>query len=413
MIEKEALKRIVYDQREKKKEKIIEREALPATLRHSHFITIITGIRRSGKSVLLNEIRKKNKERDYYLSFDDERLRPFRLEDFQVLHEVFIELFGEQNTFYFDEIQNVKGWELFIRRIYDKGNKVFITGSNANLLSRELGTRLTGRYVQEELFPFSFREYLRYLGESRINTYLTKDRAKIKGLFRSYLRGGGFPEYVATRNEDYLRTLYENILYRDVMVRYGILKEKTLLELAYFLISNVGKEVSYNKLRNMLGLANSITVKEYIEYIERTYLLSTVRMFDYSLRKQFYNLKKVYCIDNGLASITSFQFSSNRGRLLENLVFVELRRRGKGVYYHRDRHECDFVIKKGNRITEAIQVTWSLGYNNRDREVKGLLEAMDSYKLRKGLLLTYDQEEVIKEGRKTIIVKPVWEWLLE
>lgn len=381
-----------------------------------HEIAVISGVRRCGKSTLLHEIRSKTSEKDYYFNFDDERLINFTVDDFQSLYEVFIELFGKQSTFYFDEIQNVAGWERFVRRLHDYKNKVYITGSNASMLSRELGTHLSGRYYQQELFPFSFAEYLAFRGREipQKSFFSTEAKVELHNDFISYFSKGGFPAFLQSANSQYLKSLYESILYRDVMVRNGLTNEKEMLELVHFLASNTSKLFSYNSLTKVIGVKNATTVKSYLSFLENTYLLFLVNKYDSSVKKQMQNPKKIYFIDLGLVRELGFHHSEDNGRLLENLVFIELKRRGKEVYYHAQKHECDFVIKEKNRIEEAIQVSWSV-YNptTREREIEGLLEALTSYNLKEGLILTdEDEDEYIVKGLK-IHVLPTWKWLLK
>ena len=265
-------------------------------------ITVISGVRRCGKSTLLHEIRLKNSEKDYFFNFDDERLVNFKVEDFQLLYEVFIELFGKQSTFYFDEIQNVAGWERFVRRLHDYKNKVYITGSNASMLSRELGTHLTGRFYQQELFPFSFSEFLEYTGNSKPKTSLlnTEQKVQLHREFLSFFNKGGFPGYLQSGNTQYLKSLYESIIYRDVMVRNGLTNEKEILELVHFVASNTSKLFSYNSLTKVIGVKNATTVKSYLSFLENTYLLFLVNKYDFSVKKQIQNPKKIYFIDLGL-----------------------------------------------------------------------------------------------------------------
>ena len=378
-------------------------------------IVVLSGVRRCGKSTLLQEIRDNNKESDYYLNFDDERLLNFTVEDFQLLYEVFIEYFGKQSIFYFDEIQNIKGWERFVRRLYDYGNKVYVTGSNASMLSKELGTHLTGRYYQFELFPFSFKEFLdlkeyKYSKQSAIST---QGKAELKGLFNKYFMKGGFPAYLQSENKHYLKSLYESILYRDVMVRNGLTNEKELLELIYFIASNISKLVSYNSLSKVIGVKNATTVKNYLTYLQNTYFIFLVNKYDVSLKKQLHNPKKSYFIDIGLVRELGFHHSEDNGRLLENIVFIELKRRAKEIFYHKQKKECDFVVKEKNKIVEAIQVSWSIhNSETRKREVEGLLDALKIYNLSDGLILTDSEEDKFIVDSFNITVKPVWKWLL-
>ena len=379
-------------------------------------ITVISGIRRCGKSTLLHEIRSKNAEKDYYFNFDDERLINFKLDDFQLLYEVFLELFGKQSTFYFDEIQNVKGWERFVRRLHDYKNKVYVTGSNASMLSRELGTHLTGRYYQQELFPFSFAEYLAF-SEREVpqkSFFSTEEKVRFHSDFLHYFSKGGFPAYLQSGNSQYLKSLYESILYRDVMVRNGLTNEKEMQELVHFLASNTSKLFSYNSLARVIGVKNATTVKNYLSFLENTYLLFLVNKYDFSVKKQIQNPRKIYFIDLGLIRELGFHHSEDNGRLLENLVFIELKRRGKEVYYHAQKHECDFVIKEKNQIVQAIQVSWSI-YNptTKEREIEGLVEALTCYNLKEGLILTDEDEDEFTIKNFKIKVMPTWKWLLK
>lgn len=378
-------------------------------------VVVISGIRRCGKSTLLQSIRKKNKEQDYYLNFDDERLIHFKVDDFQLLLELFGERYGKQTTFYFDEIQNITGWERFVRRLHDYGNKVYITGSNASMLSKELGTHLTGRYQQIELYPFSFLEYLK-LNEIDIHSldyFKTDDKVVLKASFNEYFKFGGFPAFLKSKHPEYLKSLYESVLYRDVMVRNGITNEQELLELMFFVTSNTSKLISYNSLAKVIGVKNATTVKQYLGFLQDAYMLSLVPKYDVSVKKQLHNPKKVYGIDLGLMRQLSFQHSDDQGRLLENLVFLELKRQAKKVYYHHNKSECDFVVKEKNSITQAIQVCWTMQEpKTKQREINGLLEAMAAYQLKEGLILTEDESDSISIDDKKINIMPVWLWLV-
>lgn len=412
---KELLKQIISDQRLLSWNKGFIKRNFPEEFLTTGEIVVISGIRRCGKSTLLQQIRAENIEKDYYLNFDDERLVKFKVEDFQILLETFIELFGTQKTFYFDEIQNISGWELFVRRLHDYGNKVFITGSNATMLSRELGTHLTGRFLRYELYPFSFSEFLIFKGK-KITTedyYQTEKKSELQALFTEFFTAGGFPAYLKNRNDSYLKSLYETIIYRDVMVRNKLTSEKEMLELVYFLASNVTKLTSYNNLAKTLGVKNASTVKNYLQYIQNTYLIFQVSKFDYSVKKQIQNLRKVYFIDQALISRLGFLFSSEKGRLLENLVFIELQRRGLEVFYYSGKNECDFLVRKGTKITHAIQVCYSFeSPETKQREITGLTEAIKEYNLEKGLILTNDFSENISLNSSVIEIMPVWKWVL-
>lgn len=414
-MQKSLLQAVISDQKALQWESsAIEREHV--SIMEDDSVVVISGVRRCGKSTLLQAIRAKNNEKNYYLNFDDDRLIQFKVEDFQLLLELFGERYGKQTTFYFDEIQNISGWERFVRRLHDYGNKVYITGSNASMLSKELGTHLTGRYQQVELYPFSFREYLKLnqIDPDELDYFNTKEKVLVKVSFNDYFRLGGFPAFLKSKQPEYLKSLYESVLYRDVMVRNGITNEQELLELMFFVTSNTSKLISYNSLAKVIGVKNATTVKQYLGFLQDAYMLNLVSKYDTSIKKQLHNPKKVYGVDLGLMRQLSFQHSENQGRWLENLVFLALKRQAKTVYYHYNKGECDFVIKEKNSITQAIQVCWSLYDNStKQREIKGLMDAMITYQLKEGLILTEDESDQLTIDHKTINIMPVWLWLLQ
>jgi len=363
------------------------------------FASVISGIRRCGKSTLLRQLMKGTKN-FYYLNFEDPRLSGFESTDFQKLDEVFSEEFGDSNQYFFDEIQNAPKWELFVRGGLDKKKRFAITGSNASLLSRELGTRLTGRHLTCELFPFSFAEFLKFSG-----------KAPGQGSFEEYLEKGGFPEYLKYRKAEILQELLNDIIARDIIVRHGLKSQKTVKELALFLLSNAGKEFSYNGIKKTFNLGSANTAIAFISYFEDSYILFTVPRFDYSQKKQVASPKKIYAIDNGLAGANSVSFSADKGRMLENAVFLQLRRNGKNIFYFRQKGECDFLVKEKEKITGAIQVCHEITEDNKERETAGLMEAMEKFKLAEGLILTLGQKDTLKIKGRKITVKPAWEWM--
>lgn len=413
MITKETCRRIVLGQKKEmaRKVDVVHRAILDDVMKHfrDNRVLILTGIRRSGKSTLLKQIMEKKP--GCYVNFEDERLIDFQAQDFEILNEVLIEIYGEVKNYFFDEIQNVPKFETFVRRLQDENKKVLITGSNAQLLSKEFGTKLTGRYKTFEVYPFSFNEYLRYkkINFAKNDVYLTGKRVEILKAFKNYLLSGGFPEYLKNKDFDYLRTLYENILYKDIITRYSVKREKTLKELVSILSTNISRPFTYNSIKKNLGLANAITVKEYITYLNNSYLFFELNKFSYSVKVQLASPRKIYMIDTGLSQIIGTIFSDEKGRKLENAVFIELKRRGYDIFYYSDNAECDFLIKKGNKITEALQVCHNLTEENKDREIEGLAKAMENFNLNEGTILTYDQEFVIDN----ITVKPVWKYLLD
>lgn len=413
---------MILDQaQEKMPEKLVQRgqyQQLNAFVSNKQII-IISGIRRCGKSTLIQQLRSKAHESDYYINFDDDRLVSFELSDFQMLWDAFIELYGVQNTFYFDEIQNIEKWERFVRRLHNEGHKVFITGSNASLLSNELGTHLTGRQITLKLFPYSFKEYLRYKDQDLLEAKNTTtiQKALIKKYFSEFKHLGGIPEYLENVQKQYLHTLYENIVYKDIIVRNKLTQEKPMKELVHYLASNNAKEFSYNALRHLLGLGSSNTVAEYCHYLENSFLCFTVNRFAYSLKKQIHYAKKIYFIDQAIATTVGFRFSEDNGRMLENIVFLQLKRQGLEIYFHKEKKECDFVIRDGYKISQAIQVTVSLADpKTKTREISGLLEALTMHDLSEGIIITEDEEgtETCEVGDKRYFIQiiPCWKWLL-
>lgn len=363
------------------------------------FALVVSGLRRSGKSTLLRQIL--HGQIVCYIRFEDIRLSTFESRDFTKLDQVFLEALGEKGVYLLDEVQNVDGWEVYVRSLVDAGKQVYITGSNATLMSKELATRLTGRTIRLELFPFDFSEFCKARGRPS------------RDLFDDYLKSGGIPEYVLQKDDKILESLLEDIIYKDVLVRHKIRDESIVKSMVSYLLTNIGKELSFNKLRDIFGMGSANTVIDIVSALEDSYLLFTVNQFSYSLKKQLRNQRKVYCVDNGLITKASFRTSDDLGRLLENVVYVALRRKNLDIFYFKGKKECDFVVMKGNAIVEAVQVCYVLTQDNLDREIQGLAEALTEHKLKKGLILTYDQTDEFTVDGKKITVKPVWRWLLE
>jgi len=403
MILKDTLKAIVKSQRDNllSADKSIARENLNQIDLRISFALVISGIRRCGKSTLLRQIMKETNG-FYYFNFEDPRAVSFELEDFQKLDNIFAEEYGTQKYYFFDEIQNALKWELFVRSILDRNKHVIITGSNASLLSKELGTRLTGRYIRLELFPFSFREFLK----------LTNKDPNIES-FQEYFIKGGFPEYLKIGKAEILQELLNDIISRDIAIRHKIRNTKTLKEMALYLLSNVGKEFSFNSLKKIFDLGSANSAISFVSYFEDSYLLFIVPKFDYSLKKQLVNPKKIYSIDNGMSSVNSASFSEDRGKMLENMAYLNLRKSHRDIFYFQEKNECDFVVKEGTKITKAIQVCYSLDEDNKQREIKGLMEALSKFNLKEGMILTYNQDDKIETEGKKIIIKPLWKWLME
>jgi hypothetical protein len=295
---------------------------------------------------------------------------------------------------------------------------VFITGSNASLLSSELSTRLTGRHIVVELLPFSFREYLQYhqVTYNQKSFFITQEKAILKKCFNEFLENGGMPEYLEHKNPLALQHVYENILYKDVIVRYEVKEVKAIRELTLDLLSNIGTPLSYTKMKNNLNLGSVNTVKNYIHYLENAYLIFTLDRFSFSVSQQSLQQKKVYAIDTGLVKQIAFHFSKKQGRHLENIVYLELRRRYKDIFYYKteDNLEVDFLVREGTKIVLLIQVIESLkDQKTREREYKALAQAMKELRVERGLILTQNEEEPADPEFPEIEVQAIYQWLLK
>jgi predicted AAA+ superfamily ATPase len=378
---------------------------------------ILTGIRRCGKSSLLKLIKNRlsiDEKSWLYIDFNDERLIRFATEDFQKIIDYMQEQdFKKKSYLFVDEIQETKGWEKWIDRIKEK-YIIILTGSNSKLLSSELSTILTGRSINIKVYPFSFSEYL---NAKKINIESIKidieTQNKTRRAFSEYLEYGGFPKRVITGQNIILTELYENIIYKDILTRFSGKQSKSIKELTQYLLSNISKQTSTRTLSAISQIKNLGTIKRIMDTLEASFLIVQLSKFDYSIKKQIQNPKKVYCIDNGIATTNGFRFSENKGQLLENAIFIELKRQGLEIYYYLDKQECDFIIKKGLQIVDAIQVCYRLKTDNKDREIKGLLDAVKKYKLKEGKILTFDQEETITKEKIKIHIMPAWKWLVE
>ncbi len=401
MILKEEIQAAVAGQRKVISKDLVltKRDAIDKIKASSSHIEVITGRRRCGKSTLMRQIISESQAVFAYLNFEDPRIYGFEISDFPKLDEVFGE---DVSTYYFDEIQNVPGWEVYVRQLHDRGEKVYVTGSNASLLSRELGTRLTGRYLAHEIFPFSYSEFLAY-----------SKKANSNASFADYLNLGGFPEYLRDQNPEVLQNLLKDIVFRDIAIRYSIKNTKTLMDITLFLISNVGKEMSFNSLKKTFDVGSATTVSDYLSWLEDAYLLFFLPRFSWSAKSISKNPKKVYCIDTGFAKANSLSFSKDQGRLLENLAYISLRKTNLKIYYFRERKECDFVVFEGESCKWLIQVTEKVHVDNQQREIDGLLEAMTFFEKNEGYILTLDQSDTLTFDGKTIQIKPVKDFMKE
>jgi len=396
----------------------VEREQLSEIERYAHLphAVIISGLRRVGKSTLLAQLaRRLGAGVFYYVNFEDDRFLGFQAEDANDLYQALLEIFGERKIFVLDEIQNIPGWEHFVRRFMDMGFKFYITGSNASLLSRELGTRLTGRYASIELFPFSFVEFLKFKGYPTpdLGRLTTADTARLQKQLDEYMQSGGIPDPLKYPELPLLRTLYDDVLYRDIATRYHIEEVRALKELAFYLMSNPTGQISFNKLKEQFRLGSVNTIKNYIEYLENGWLIFTLNVYDYSVKRQQIAAKKVYSIDTGLVNAVGFNFSPNTGKLLENLVFLALRHKTSEIYYFTtpSGYEVDFYLPDTRQLIQAAQ---NMDHTaTREREIQALMDATRALNLSTGLILSGSNMDSVTENGLTIVIRSLAEWLLE
>lgn len=342
-------------------------------------VEVISGIRRCGKSTLMRQLIQQCEEKFAFFNFEDSRIFGFDIHDFTKLDEI---IDSETEVYFFDEIQNVLSWEIYVRQLHDRGKKVFITGSNASLLSKELGTRLTGRNIRHELFPFGYKEFTNFTQTE--NTENNID---------DFLVSGGFPEYLQSRNVEMLQHLLKDILFRDIAIRYGIRNTQTLFEIALFLLSNTGKPVTYNSLRKSFGLGSANTASDYLKWMEEAYLFFYLPKFSWSAKESAVNPRKVYAIDNGLIYANTLSFTKDSGRILENLVHLHLRKKNSRLFYFKEKNECDFVVVENRKCEAVIQVCQELNNDNKIREIDGLKEAMSFFGLKEGFIITRFQDD--------------------
>lgn len=429
-MEKHILKSIIIFQKERflAEKKFVKREVLESLVNfiNSREVIFISGIRRSGKSTIMSLIAKEllvkhsvNKSNILFINFEDERFINFTSEDFERLYQTYLEIENPtgKKYFFFDEIQYINGWERWINRLYEfEDVKIFITGSNASLISSTISTSLTGRNRQVQNQTFSFKEYLRLLGlevEER-DLFIPEKVVEIKRAFENYIKLGGFPEVLKSNDITLAEQYFKDIIYRDVVSRYNIRNVKEIRELSLYLITNSGCLASYESLRIAIDAKNSTTIKNFLTILEDVYLIRSLSLYDFSLKKQIYNPDKYYVNDIGFYFAVGFRFSENIGRVLETIVHQQLIRNGTDIYYWKSLKgsEVDFLVSLPNNRKIAIQVTYSLTKNNLEREMAGLEAISEQFENVDKLILTYDDERTIDQATYKIKVVPVWKWLL-
>ncbi|MEK6552765.1 MAG: ATP-binding protein [Bacteroidota bacterium] len=388
----------------------------------SKLIKVVLGPRRAGKSVYSLMLLK---DRPFlYFNFDDEVLASV---GGIVTDELMKELhaaYGNIKNILFDEIQNLPAWELFVNRLHREGYNMVLTGSNARLLSKELATHLTGRHMPIEILPFNFSEFLlakNFVVDSEFNS-LPQKRGELLQLMEEFLLHGGFPEVVVSNLDpkDYLEVLFDSLLFKDVVKRHKVRFSTQIGNLGSYLINNFANLYTLRKLQDVLNLKSVTTTEKYTKYLEDAYLIFSLLRYSPKSVQRIKSPKKVYVIDNGFVSAKAIQHSPDKGKLMENLVFIELVKRGikpnNELFYYKTRNdrEVDFVVKKGMEVTELIQVCYETRNSDAEgREIKALIEASDELKAKKLVILTWDEKREVKKDGTIIQFKPLWEWLIE
>lgn len=422
---KEVFKRIITDFTEREMPAIVERDlTLPTDTKK---ICAVIGARRTGKTYLLFALVKNLREtldntRIVYINFEDDRLFPLQLKDLSLFVDAYYELYPDNKKktvyFLFDEVQVVENWELFIRRLNDNENcRIYVTGSSSKLLGKEISTSLRGRTLSFHLLTLNLKEFLRF-SEIKVNLYSSQSLAKIKHSVNQYLTGSALPEIFYIESHLRLKVLQEYldlVIYKDVVERYQVSNLFFMKYLVKFLFSNTSNLISINKIYNDIRSAglniSRHTVYEYISYLEDSLTIYSVPLYTKNLREQNRNPRKFYSMDVGLRKAVTI--SEDRGSILENCVFLHLKRLTDEIYYDNVDGEVDFCIRSEGKIS-VINVCYNLSDKDTlNREVKSLSAAMVKHKVRDGLILTYDEEFVVENEAGMIRVKPFWKWSLE
>ncbi|MEM5832521.1 MAG: ATP-binding protein [Candidatus Aenigmatarchaeota archaeon] len=387
-------------------------------------VIAVVGVRRSGKSTLLLQLAKEliknniEKERILIVNFEDYRWEEYSLKLLEEIWNLYKErIWKAGKVFLFlDEIHNIPKWERFVRTLHDKNEaNIFVSGSSSKLLSKEYATLLSGRYLEFSIFPLSFSEFLKFrnfIAKNKLEI-IARKRDVLRLLFE-YMQIGGFPRVVLTKDNELLKSYFETIVIKDVAERYKIKEIEKLRKIAVFYLSNISNKITFNSLSKNLKMP-IYTIERFSYYLQEAFLLFFVNAFSSSLKTQEKLPKKVYSIDTGLSNIVGFRVSKDVGRFMENVVFLELKRKGKEVYYFKaNDNEVDFLIKEGLKITQLIQVTYASSKDEIEkRETKALLKASELLKCKNLLIITWDYEDKLEINNKIIVFQPLWKWLLK
>lgn len=429
-MEKDMVKKILLEFEEGGLPELIQRELeIPAEILEGKIskAVIITGPRRAGKTYALYQIASSLKGKNMlYFDFEDERVVKPSVSDLTLILDSYLELHPDAGIgglyVFLDEIENVDGWEKFVRRILDHGARVVITGSNSKLLAGEIATSLRGRSVSITVQPFSFREFLiaRGVAEPRDRILYGKARYGALRLLEEYAKWGGFPEVALVDDEklkmQILQEYLITMMYRDVVERYKVANLPALEHFIKYIVTNISKPLSFNSISEWMKASGVDvargTLIEYAKYLQNAFSFYFVGRFDYSLKAQARSRKKVYAADVGMHTANAFKFSEDRGRIMENIVFMHLNGPGRTLYYDANGYECDFVIVERGAVSGVVQVCWKLDKDSKEREVKGLVSAMKKFKLKQGTLVSWDHSGEEKVDGMTIRFVPLLEFLL-
>ncbi len=388
----------------------------------TNLIKVVLGPHRAGKSVFSLMLLK---GRPFlYFNFDDEGVVGRNKFDYDELMKELHLAYGETKTALFDEIQNLPKWELFVNRLQRAGYNLILTGSNANLLSQELATALTGRHIPIEIMPFNFKEFLAAKNFELMPNKLSlpEEKAKLLKLAESYLLSGSFPEVVVKDLDPkgYLSVLFDSLLFKDVVKRHRVRFSEQIGNLGSYLMNNFANPYTLRKLTRALDFKSDITLEKYLRYLIEAYAVFSLRRYSFKTDERLRSPQKIYAVDNGLVTAKAVQHSPDSGRLMENLVFIELVKRdfepNRDLFYYqtRNKREIDFVVKNGMEIIELIQVCYeAISRDVEQREIKALAEASEELKVKKLTILTWDEKRKIEQNGRTINFKPLWEWLFD
>jgi len=358
-------------------------------------LIVINGIKRTGKRSFLFQLYKQHFQDVFYINFGHPGLYDFDQNDFFKLDEI-IKAFGN-TVLFFDEITELKGWQNYVRQKLDEGFRVVLTASNSQILNNDLALTLTGRYISKELLPFSFEEFCNF-------SQLEKDENAVL----EYIKKGGFPASQEASNAEYLSQLFDDIVVREIGLRFGVRDSKSFKRLAMHLLLNVGELITGNQLKNTLGIKTATTAVDYLSYLEAGFLMFYMPKFSYSTRKQMINPRKVYVVDTGFVAANTFSVEGKMEQLLENLVFLKLRKQYAELYYFAEKYTCDFVVFGKDKAVKAVQVCCNLQQDNLEKELNGLFEAMDFFEFNEGTLVSMNQTDRFERNGKVVDVVPFY-----